>query len=123
MSDLVTKPFKGLWIPKEILENNDLKPAEKMLLAEIHSFCSKKHTCKATNSHFAKHINLSERRIISTIMRLKKSKYIIVEYNEDKNKREMADFINWNEKQKQEGRKDHCITPTKIIRKKEESKK
>lgn len=54
---------KGVWIPIEIWENEHLSIQEKVVLAEIDSFCSRYESCYASNEHFAKFIGVSTRRI------------------------------------------------------------
>jgi DNA-binding MarR family transcriptional regulator len=57
------RAFKGVWIPVEIWLNENLSLQEKAVLAEIDSFCSRYESCYASNEHFAKFIQVGERRI------------------------------------------------------------
>jgi hypothetical protein len=57
------RAFKGVWIPAEIWLNENLSLQEKAVLAEIDSFCSRYESCYASNEHFAKFIQVGERRI------------------------------------------------------------
>ena len=57
------RAVKGVWIPIEIWENENLSIQEKVILAEIDSFCSRYESCYASNEHFAKFIGVSSRRV------------------------------------------------------------
>jgi hypothetical protein len=72
----INRAFKGVWIPKELYCNNDLNWSEKILLVEIHSFCSGNMGCFAGNEHFARHLMLSKDRISKLISTLSKSGYL-----------------------------------------------
>ncbi len=54
---------KGIWIPIEIWENETLSIQEKVILAEIDSFCNHYESCYASNEHFANFIGVGTRRI------------------------------------------------------------
>ena len=58
--------FKGLWIPAEIVLDDELSLQEKWLIANI--FNLKK--CFATNSYFAKLLGVSNRRVKQIISKL-----------------------------------------------------
>ena len=57
------RAFKGIWIPAEIWLDDKLTVMEKVLYAEIDSFCSRGRECFANNAHFAKMLQVSERQI------------------------------------------------------------
>ena len=57
------RAFKGLWIPAEIWLDNSLTITEKVLYAEIDSFCGKGKECYASNEHFAELLQVSNRRV------------------------------------------------------------
>lgn len=57
------RAFRGVWIPAEIWLDDKLTVMEKVLYAEIDSFCSKGRECFANNAHFAKMLQVSERQI------------------------------------------------------------
>jgi DnaD/phage-associated family protein len=61
------RPFKGIWIPAEIWLDEKLTVMEKVLYAEIDSFCSKGRECFCSNAHFAKVLQVSERQVIRLI--------------------------------------------------------
>lgn len=70
------RAFKGVWIPAEIWLNKSLSLQEKAVLAEIDSFCSRYESCYASNEHFAKFIQVGERRI-QKILKSLESKELI----------------------------------------------
>lgn len=57
------RAFKGIWIPAEIWLDDKLTIMEKVLYAEIDSFCSKGRECFCSNAHFAKVLQVSERQV------------------------------------------------------------
>jgi DnaD/phage-associated family protein len=57
------RAFKGIWIPAEIWLDDKLTVMEKVLYAEIDSFCSKGRECFCSNAHFAKVLQVSERQV------------------------------------------------------------
>ena len=61
---------KGIWIPIEIWDNKNLSIQEKIVLAEIDSFCSYYDDCYASNEHFAQFIGVGARRIQKIIKSL-----------------------------------------------------
>ncbi len=72
MSD---REFNGIWIPKEIWLNDKLSALDKVLLAEISSFCINGE-CFASNEYFAKFFQCSERTISRSIGKLTELGYI-----------------------------------------------
>ena len=64
------RAFKGIWIPAEIWLDEKLTVMEKVLYAEIDSFCSRGRECFANNAHFAKMLQVSERQIRRLLMSL-----------------------------------------------------
>lgn len=64
------RAFKGIWIPAEIWLDENLTVMEKVLYAEIDSFCSRGRECFANNAHFAKMLQVSERQIRRLLMSL-----------------------------------------------------
>ena len=59
----------GIWIPLEVLEDNRLNAADKIILSEIMNI-TKVGGCYAGNRHFARRCGCSERTVIRTIERL-----------------------------------------------------
>lgn len=77
--------FKGIWIPKEIWESNEISMQEKIFLAEIHSL-DNESGCIASNAYFAKFFNLSKSSVSRVISSLAKKNLISVSliYKENK---------------------------------------
>ena len=69
------REFKGVWIPKEIWENEDLTIMEKLFLVEIDSLDGEKG-CFASNDYFSKFFKLSKNRCSEIINSLYKKGYI-----------------------------------------------
>lgn len=53
------KKREGLWIPNEILEIKGLSGTDKIILSEIHSLCSLKDGCYASNNHFGELLKIT----------------------------------------------------------------
>ena len=70
------RAFKGIWIPVEIWLNKNLTMTEKIVYAEIDSFCSNSQECYASNKHFAQLVGVTENRISHVITALEKKGYI-----------------------------------------------
>ena len=71
------RAFQGVFMPRCIWLNNELKPSEKMLLTEINSLDTQKE-CFASNDHFTTFLNVSKGRVSQMISHLKDLKYINV---------------------------------------------
>lgn len=65
----------GLWIPKDILLNNELSLQEKILLSSIQHL-SKDGECYASNHYFAELLGVSKKRVEGILKRLSDSRYI-----------------------------------------------
>lgn len=79
--------FKGVWIPKEIWLNKDLKLQEKIMLVEIDSLDNEKG-CFASNKHFADFMDVSVSRVSALISGLCEKGYVsstLIYGNEGKN--------------------------------------
>jgi len=72
-----SRDFKGIWIPKEIWESQQLSIMEKVLFVEIHSLDNERG-CYAGNKYFADFFDVSERQIQNVIASLKTKGYIFV---------------------------------------------
>ena len=72
-----SRDFKGIWIPKEIWESNQLSIMEKVLFVEIHSLDNERG-CYASNRYFAEFFDVSERQIQTRIAGLKAKGFITV---------------------------------------------
>jgi Helix-turn-helix domain len=71
------RAFKGVWICAAIFLDENLTPAEKILLAEIDSLTTNEQGCYASNAHFAKRLGLTESRVNHVVARLTREGYII----------------------------------------------
>ena len=71
--------FKGIWIPKEIWESDELTLREKVFLVEIDSLDGD-DGCYASNDHFAKFFGLSKNRCSEVINSLNHKGYITIRY-------------------------------------------
>ncbi len=80
-----TQGFKGIWIPKEICDLENLTWAEKIILSEILVF-SKQNKCYANNEHFAKLLKVRKDSVSRIICKLVKMGYVIskIKYKTDK---------------------------------------
>ena len=70
--------FKGVWIPAEVWQIEDLLLIEKVFLCQIQSLCND-DGCFASNSYFAKFFGVSNSRCTQIIKKLEEQKYISVE--------------------------------------------
>lgn len=72
------KQYKGVWLPKEILDNPDLTPTEKILLAIIESLDDEQAGgCYASNKYLSEKLDIAERSVIRCIADLKDKGYLI----------------------------------------------
>ena len=76
--DAPVKQYKGVWLPKEILDNPDLTPTEKILLAIIESLDDEQAGgCYASNKYLSEKIDTTERSTIRCITDLKNKGYLV----------------------------------------------
>lgn len=75
----MNRDFKGIWIPKEIWLNNDLKIMEKIFLVEIDSL-DNEQGCFASNGYFAEFFGITKQRCSQIINSLLAKKYISIDY-------------------------------------------
>ena len=73
----LTRDFKGIWIPKEVWESNELSIMEKVLFVEIHSLDNERG-CYASNRYFSEFFGVSERQIQNVIAALKGKGFVKV---------------------------------------------
>ncbi len=73
-----TQEFKGIWIPKEICNLENLTWTEKIILSEILAF-SRQNDCYANNEHFSKLLKIRKDSVSRAICKLVKREYIISE--------------------------------------------
>lgn len=74
---LMNKEFKGVWIPREVWLNSDLKLIEKTFLVEIASL-DNINGCYASNSYFSDFFDLSKTRCSAIIKSLQEKGYITI---------------------------------------------
>jgi len=79
---VTNRNFKGVWIPKLILLDQNLTWMEKLFITEINSLDGDKG-CFASNGHFSDFFGLSKQRCSQIVKRLEKKKYISVAYQID----------------------------------------
>ena len=72
-----SRDFKGIWIPKDIWESNQLSIMEKVLFVEIHSLDNERG-CYASNRYFSEFFHVSKRQIQTYIAGLKAKGFITV---------------------------------------------
>ena len=77
-----TRDFKGIWIPKEIWLNNNLKLIEKIFLVEIDSL-DNEDGCYASNKYFAEFFGITKGRCSQVISALQEKKLINIHFERD----------------------------------------
>ena len=78
------RDFKGIWIPKEVWLNKDLKLIEKIFLVEIDSL-DNESGCYASNKYLAEFFSISKGRCSQIINKLQEKGLITIEIiREDK---------------------------------------
>lgn len=81
---LANRKFKGVFIPKEIWFDTNLKWIQKLFFIEIDSLSADaKRGCYASNTHFSAMFNLSNERCSQIITELKKLELIEVKYKRE----------------------------------------
>lgn len=75
---MVTQRLKGLWIPAEILLNEELTDKEKLILAMILYLSEETSSCFASNKYIANIVNVTANRVSKIISSLKEKQYIKV---------------------------------------------
>ena len=86
---MATQRLKGLWIPAEILLNEELTDKEKIILSMIIYLSKDKGYCFATNNYFSDILNVTVVSISRIINSLKKKEYIKVNMNYKSNSKEI----------------------------------
>ena len=76
-------------IPANVRYDADLKPTTKLLYSEITVLTNKTGICFASDKYFAKLYGVSDRVIRSYLKQLKEKKYIEIEYEYEKNSKEI----------------------------------
>jgi DNA-binding MarR family transcriptional regulator len=70
------KGLKGLWVPEEILFNENLTPGEKILLSFIYHLDTSSNHCYASNKYLGEITRTSTKSAAKTVERLKEKGYI-----------------------------------------------
>ena len=70
--------LKGLWIPAEILLNEELSDKEKIILSMILYLSEDTSSCFASNKYIANIVNVTHERVSKIISSLKNKEYINV---------------------------------------------
>ena len=74
-----SRDFKGIWIPKEVWMNKDLKINEKIFLVEIDSL-DNENGCWASNKYFADFFGITKGRCSQIISSLQGKGLILINY-------------------------------------------
>ncbi len=87
--------LKGLWIPAEILLNEELSDKEKIILAMILYLSEETKSCFASNKYIANIVNVTHERVSKIISSLKDKGYIRVKlkYKTDSKEIEQRQII------------------------------
>ena len=75
---MATQRLKGLWIPAEILLNEELTDKEKIILAMILYLSEETKSCFASNKYIANIVNVTADRVSKIIGSLREKSYIKV---------------------------------------------
>ena len=70
--------LKGLWIPVDILLNEDLSDKEKIILSMILYLSEERKSCFASNKYIANIVNVTHERVSKIISALKDKGYVSV---------------------------------------------
>ena len=81
-----TSLSKGIWIPEELCQNEDLTVMEKLFVVKINALDGKEG-CYASNSYFSDYFKLSKSRCSVIIKSLKEKGYIVIKYFYEKGKK------------------------------------
>lgn len=82
-----TKKSYGLYIPPEVLQNQELDCVDKVLLSEIIALHEKSKGCYASNEKFASMLNISSGRISKRINHLKTLGYLDITLDKQSNQK------------------------------------
>lgn len=86
---MATQRLKGLWIPAEILLNEELTDKEKIILSMILYLSDETGSCFASNQYIASIVKVSTNRVSKIISSLKNRKYIQVNLKYKKESKEI----------------------------------
>lgn len=77
---------KGIWIPEELWQNEELTIMEKLFIVKINSL-DREEGCYASNKYFGEYFKLSKSRCSIIIKNLKNKGYIAIKYSYEKGKK------------------------------------
>lgn len=83
--------LKGLWIPAEILLNEDLSDKEKIILSMILYLSEESKSCFASNKYIANIVNVTHERVSKIISSLKDKGYVSVKLKYKKDSKEIEE--------------------------------
>ncbi len=83
--------LKGLWIPAEILLNEDLSDKEKIILSMILYLSEESKSCFASNKYIANIVNVTHERVSKIISALKGKGYVSVKLKYKKDSKEIGE--------------------------------
>ena len=83
--------LKGLWIPAEILLNEDLSDKEKIILSIILYLSEETKSCFASNKYIANIVNVTHERVSKIISALKDKGYVSVKLKYKKDSKEIEE--------------------------------
>ena len=83
--------LKGLWIPEEILLNEDLSDKEKIILSMILYLSEESKSCFASNKYIANIVNVTHERVSKIISALKDKGYVSVKLKYKKDSKEIEE--------------------------------
>lgn len=83
--------LKGLWIPAEILLNEDLSDKEKIILTIILYLSDETKSCFASNKYIANIVKVTHERVSKIISALKDKEYVSVKLKYKKDSKEIEE--------------------------------
>ena len=83
--------LKGLWIPAEILLDEDLSDKEKIILSMILYLSEESKSCFASNKYIANIVNVTHERVSKIISALKDKGYVSVKLKYKKESKEIEE--------------------------------
>ena len=83
--------LKGLWIPAEILLNNDLSDKEKIVLSIVLYLSDETGSCFASNKYIANIVNVTPERVSKIISSLKDKEYVKVKLKYETDSKEIEE--------------------------------
>lgn len=86
---MIKQKLKGLWIPVEILTNDELSDKEKIILSMIVYLSKNKEYCFASNKYIANIVDVTPDRVSKIISSLKNKKYIDINLKYKTNTKEI----------------------------------